>query len=117
MAFGIQDTITNTYTPGSYFLIDDISLGGFIGVPEIYSNENIHLFNNPSDDFISFSLPEENPSNTISLIDVTGKNLIEPFHTQNSRNSIESARIDEGIYFLLISNEKNVRVKKIVVAR
>lgn len=117
IVIGIQDTVTFTSSPGSYFIFDDFSLGGFIGIDELYSEENVHIFDNPSDDFISFSLPEKNPSNAISLSDVTGKQFVAPFHSENSFNRIPTADLANGIYFLSIMSEKNVRIKKVIISR
>ncbi len=117
LTIGIQDTILSTATPGSYFLFDDFSLGGFVGIDELNSSDNIFVFNNPATDFISFSVPEKNPSLTVSLADVTGKQIITPFHSESAINKIETENLSGGIYFLTITNEKSVRVKKVIVAR
>ncbi len=117
---GIQDTVLNTATAGSYFIFDDFSLGWFtaLGVEENnFSNEKVVVFSNPASDFISFSVPEKNPSNTISVFDITGKQVVKSFVSKSSRTDIPSADLSDGIYFLNIQNGENTRVKKIAIRR
>lgn len=118
MVIGIEDTVTSTASPGSYFIFDDFSLGWFtaLGVEENNStNENVVVFSNPVTDFISFSVPEKNPNNTISVLDVTGKQMVKSFVSKSSRTDIPATELADGIYFLNIQNGTDLRVKKIVV--
>ncbi len=120
MLIGIEDTVTSTASPGSYFIFDDFSLGWFtaLGVEENnFSNEKVVVFSNPATDFISFSVPEKNPSNTISVFDITGKQVVKSFVSKSSRTDIPSADLSDGIYFLNIQNGENTRVKKIAIRR
>ncbi len=115
---GIEDTATSTASPGSYFLIDDISLGWFTALEveeNVFAEENVKVFSNPATDFISFSVPEKNPNNTISVFDITGKQMIKPFVSKSSRTDIHATELADGIYFLNIQNGENLRVKKIAV--
>ncbi len=115
---GIQDTVLNTATPGSYFIFDDFSLGWFTALEveeNIFANENVNVFSNPATDFISFSVPEKNPSNTISVVDITGKQVVKSFVSKTARTDIPATELADGIYFLTIRNGDNLRVKKIVV--
>jgi len=115
---GIQDTVLNTATAGSYFIFDDFSLGGFTALDveeNIFAEENVKIFSNPANDFISFSVPEKNPSNTISVTDLTGKQIVKSFVSKTSRTDIPSTELADGIYFINIQNGENMRVKKIVV--
>ena len=115
---GIQDTVLNTASPGSYFIFDDFSLGWFTAL-EIeennLTNENVVVFSNPATDFISFSVPEKNPDNIISVVDITGKQVAKSFVSKSSRTDIPSTDLSDGIYFLNIQNGENLRVKKIIV--
>ena len=118
LIFGIEDIVTTTSSPGSYFILDDFSLGGFtaLGVGEtVFAEENVNVFSNPATDFISFSVPEKNPINTVSVFDVTGKEVVKPFKSTTARTTIPTAGLADGIYFLNISSGENLRVKKIVV--
>lgn len=115
---GIQDTILNTASPGSYFIFDDFSLGWFTALDveeNIFAEENVKIFSNPADDFISFSLPETNPSNAISVFDITGKQVVKSFSSKTAIINIPVMDLSDGIYFLNIQNGKNLRIKKIVV--
>ncbi len=118
MVFGIEDTVLNTATPGSYFIFDDFSLGWFtaLDVEEtIFAEENVKVFSNPATDFISFSVPEKNPNNTISVVDITGKQVVKPFASKSSRTDIPATELVGGIYFLNIRNGDTLRIKKIVI--
>jgi hypothetical protein len=115
---GIQDTVLNTATPGSYFIFDDFSLGWFTALEveeNIFAEENVKMFSSPATDFISFSVPEKNPSNTVSVVDITGKQVVKSFTSKTARTDIPATDLSDGIYFLNIRNGENLRVKKIVV--
>jgi len=115
---GIQDTVLNTATPGSYFIFDDFALDWFTALDideNISAGENVKIFSNPANDFISFSVPEKNPNNTTSVFDVTGKEVVKSFVSKTARTEIPATELADGIYFLNIRNGENLRVKKIVV--
>lgn len=110
------DDSSGKATPGSYFKIDDISLGGFLSnVKEPNVNNDIRVFSNPADAYISFSLSQNNQDNVISLFDITGQQAIVPFHATNSQVTIPSGNLANGIYFLNIQEEKTKTVRKIIV--
>lgn len=115
---GIQDTVTNTATPGSYFIFDDFALDWFTALEveeNIYAEENVKVFSNPATDLISFSVPEKNPSNTISVFDLTGKEVVKTFISETARTEVPATELAAGIYVLNIRKGENLRVKKIVV--
>lgn len=125
MVFGIEDTVSNTATPGSYFIFDDFSLGWFTALDveeNTAANENVVIFANPANDVIAFSVPEKNPVNTVSVFDVTGKQVVKPFTATSSRIEIPATDLADGVYFLNIQNAspagrqgENLRVKKVAV--
>ncbi len=81
-------------------------LNQFVGVNEYSMNDDITIYPNPASELIYVSI---NGNVKIQVYDMNGKMLIETNSTQ-----IDISSLDKGIYFVVINNNKNKSVKKLV---
>lgn len=101
----------SVFTPGSYFVIDDVELSGTEGINQS-KNLTIQLKNispNPVNNLftINFSLPKTETV-VIELFDVTGKrllNIVSEEMARENRKEIDLSFIPNGVYYLkMITN-------------
>ena len=126
--FTISDMdVSHTGTMGSDFMlvntdkIDDIFNGievdiirqnSLTAIPEITKNkaeEEIQVYPNPTQSKVKIESSEQMKS--IELIDLTGKSILKKMDFLD--NSIDLSAVKNGIYFMRITLENNVVVKKI----
>ncbi|HDO26853.1 MAG TPA: T9SS type A sorting domain-containing protein [Bacteroidetes bacterium] len=81
--------------------------------------QNIQVYPNPATDELFVSIPSSNEGDfNISLIDLTGKELIRKnsdFNIQNNVVQLNLNGISPGMYFLRINNGQNTFTKKVIV--
>ena len=100
------------YTNGNAFAIR-MNFGASVGLLESSSNK-LQIFPNPTKDFASIKLENNLPSELI-LMDISGKILIEKIFT-NSLN-INLSNLNNGIYFLSVSNNFQIITKRVNVVK
>jgi hypothetical protein len=111
----------NTPVANSYLYVDNLSFAGTVtGINNIDNYvSNIVTYPNPSTDNISIELTAQKSSTIkLQLVDVTGK-LINEVNAGviqgNYKHTINTTNIAKGIYFLKVSANDAVEVKKIVI--
>ena len=100
------------YTNGNAFAIR-MNLGTSVDLVESSVNK-LHVFPNPSKNFVNISLENNLPSELI-LMDISGKILLEKTFTNSSK--INLSNFKNGIYFLKISNNSQITTKRINVVK
>lgn len=105
----------------SYLYVDNLAFTGSVAGVKENGNliSNFSVYPNPASEilFVEFNL-QKNTSAKMQLIDISGKsireiNLIDVIGKINS--AIALTGISKGIYFLKISSDKAVEVKKIII--
>ena len=90
-----------------------MNLGTSVDLVESSVNK-LHVFPNPSKNFVNISLENNLPSELI-LMDISGKILLEKTFTNSSK--INLSNFNNGIYFLKISNNSQITTKRINVVK
>jgi uncharacterized repeat protein (TIGR01451 family) len=82
-----------------------------------FSNNNFSLFPNPASNSVQINL--QNTSETIATIlinDILGKNIKTITNVSSNQNTINVSSLSQGIYFVTITTENNLKlVKKLVI--
>jgi aminopeptidase N len=68
------------------------------------------LYPNPSSSIITFTIPEKS---TIEILNIEGQ-IIRSINSAESHTSIDIADIAKGLYFVKVSSEKGIAVKKFI---
>lgn len=78
--------------------------------------ENFAVYPNPVDDKLFFTSDNDNVSETtISIFDVSGR-LVKTVNTMGlTTHSMDVSDLNEGIYTVVVNDEKNQLVKKIQI--
>ena len=100
------------YTNGNAFAIR-MNLGNSVDLVESSLNK-LHVFPNPSKNFVNISLENNLPSK-LTLMDISGKILLEKIFTNSSK--INLSNFNNGIYFLSIINNSQITTKRINVVK
>jgi hypothetical protein len=87
----------------SYFTVDNLSLVGesTAGIQEVQSKNNLDIFPNPAQDFISF----EPVNGEVQVFDLAGKVIQSDY---GSISSMDVSHLNKGIYFLRITNKEQI---------
>ncbi|REC46489.1 T9SS type A sorting domain-containing protein [Chryseobacterium pennipullorum] len=102
-------------TDGAQWSIDDISVtDGTLSVSEArVKDDNLLVYPNPVSESFRIDLPKSYSKNNtrVSIIDMSGKQ-IKTFES-GSKESYEVSDLPKGVYFIVISDNKNKIMKKI----
>ncbi|MEA3495259.1 MAG: T9SS type A sorting domain-containing protein [Bacteroidota bacterium] len=79
---------------------------------EVFDNENIKIYPNPAKDYIIINNIKNTTFETIEIFDITAK-LIKSYSNNSLRINISDLK--KGLYFLKISTNKSIFVKKIII--
>lgn len=84
------------------------------------TEEAFHIYSNPANEFISFSLsPNINNNTIIELYNSFGQKVFDNnsdiIEKENNTLKINSGKIDEGIYYLRVKNPKLSSTRKVLV--
>lgn len=111
MLITLEDTTGAGGTLGSYFLIDNISLGGFVsGIKEATEAGGISVFPNPAvNNQWQVRVDEKWLGSTAELYDVSGKLVYTT--TIESSNQTLPADVPQGMYTLKILGKETVVVR------
>ncbi len=110
-----------TPVANSYLYVDNLSFAGSVAGINTIDNyvSNINAYPNPASDNITIELNAQKTSTIkLQLVDVTGK-LIKEINAGdiqgNYKHTINTAGISKGIYFLKVTANDAVEVKKIII--
>jgi len=88
---------------------------GVYGTEELYSNNNLKLYPNPTDGLIYIELNSELKGLQISLFNASGKQECVPVVEDAVRAEIDMRKKPKGLYFVRIIYEGNTIVKKFIL--
>ena len=77
-------------------------------------NAAINLSPNPGSDKLLITLPTNYKPTEISIIDITGAQLVKYFNSETASINIDISSLNNGIYFLQLSDGENLVRKKFV---
>ncbi len=100
-----------SWIPDSLSLVDTTT----IGMSEQILNASIAIYPNPANDHVTLSRSVNvSGSLSVSLIDITGKQLIR-FNMTEPKQTIDVSKFTSGIYMLRFQKGKAVITKKIII--
>jgi len=112
-------TISNVADLVGNVMEDQVEEFQFVGIEELFEDGDISVFPNPAKDLINLSfILIENSKINVSLLDISGKQLIsETYNPHEGSNhlSFDVSNIAKGIYILNLNTEKgNLKYKVII---
>lgn len=82
-----------------------------LAIEENKENTALHVFPNPGNGSITIDLPEGITTGTISIIDLTGKRLLQ--HTiSTNNNQLDVSQLSNGIYHIQLTTQNGVLFKQ-----
>ena len=100
------------YSNGNAFAIR-MNFGASVDLVETIAN-NLQVFPNPSKEFVNISIENNLPSELL-LMDVSGKIILEKTFTNFS--NIDLSKINNGIYFLSVTNNSQIITQRLNVVK
>ena len=98
----------------AFFCIDDIQCSPFININETGKDNQLSVYPNPAQNFISINSIQEKISK-IEIINMEGISLKEEYVSPLSNyNTIELSELNSGIYFLKITTSNKTKLIKII---
>jgi photosystem II stability/assembly factor-like uncharacterized protein len=92
---------------------------GPVGINELFNNQNVSIFPNPASENAVLNIGMVEPVTArMQLVDITGREVFsEELRLSAGMNSIEMdlKNYTKGVYFISISNDKNVFTTKLIV--
>ena len=113
MFFTITDSTGNVAgQPGSYFLIDNLTLDGQVDIVENNVEDDFSLYPNPARTFVKVKSNSIH-NNFYSIADVTGSVVASGKVDDSSRISIQE--LSSGVYFFSVKEGERRVVRKLVI--
>ncbi len=109
---------------GNNIFLDDINIGGIVGVDEHFSNiGSFNVFPNPTNSSatISFNLLENVNNLSIKVKNALGQDVTNVINGQSFNSGKYTLKIDEerklssGIYFIEFNADNNIKTQKLIV--
>jgi len=108
---------------GNNIYIDDINIGGTVGVDDFSNIASFNIFPNPTNSSaqISFNLVKDVKVLSIKVRNAVGQEVTSVINAQAFSTGKYTLKIDEerklasGIYFIEFNADDNVRVQKLIV--
>jgi hypothetical protein len=107
--------ITVTVAGLSPVIVQVIQDGTSVGISENNVN-SVRIFPNPAKDFIKISISKSSDNSTISLIDLTGKIIIERLAGNDQEITLNVQDLPSGYYFLKVLSKDEAITKKVILA-
>lgn len=108
----LQRTNTSSTTATAWLMLDNIIISSALSVNE-FEKYGLLMYPNPVLDFISINNPDNIQINSISVVDMNGRELLHNKCT-NTNNTINLTSLSKGIYFVQLHTEKGTLSKKIM---
>ncbi len=86
-----------------------------IDATSVLTENDIHLFPNPSSGKVQISLTQMHQLLRIKVYDFTGKLLLEKQWISSEKNILDLSHFGSGVYFIKISTPYGERIKKLVL--
>jgi Secretion system C-terminal sorting domain len=117
-----QATDASPYSGISYYRLKQTDIDGKTSYSNIVlvklaeTNTEIQVFPNPSTDFINIKFPE-NGKYEVALLNSSGQFMVNPVTAAGTEIRLNVSKMRTGVYFLQISHEGQLEVRKIVISR
>ncbi len=104
-----------------YYFIDDICVSNdsltcyalTTGVKELNTKQNICVYPNPTSNFVSINLPDQNKISEFHLLNSQGQNILT--RTNCSADKIDLTNYSDGLYFIQVLYDDKIFYDKIIV--
>nr|WP_299069490.1 discoidin domain-containing protein [uncultured Allomuricauda sp.] len=80
--------------------------------PDTDTEDILHFYPNPTTDILNVEINGSNDAQ-LDIINSTGQNVISK-HMENGSTSVDMTRLPLGLYILKVTDEKQIRTKKII---
>jgi len=104
---------------GNNLFLNDIRVGGTVGVPEVKKNETVmNLFPNPNDGQFVLSVLHGRGPLTMEVVNVQGEVLATGHYLSENGSltrHIDLSAFAKGVYFVRLTDEVSTQVQKVVV--
>jgi len=108
---------------GNNLYLDDINIGGGVGVSELSNKPSVHLFPNPINDVLTVEYTlAQSSSVSVQIMDIQGKEIAELISEKEKSAGKYSTTVDmksfkQGMYFITITAGNSVTTEKVMVER
>jgi plastocyanin len=89
--------------------------GSTVGIPESNS-VSIRVYPNPAKDVVKISLDNNSDNTRVSLIDMTGKTIIDRYVPKNNEINLNVADLPRGYYFVKILLNNEMIIRRVILA-
>jgi serine protease AprX len=96
-----------------YTLIASSTNGLTLNNQDFVVDNNFFVYPNPANDVLNYSNPNNIEISTISISDITGKQVMN-FDSISNSNAINVSNLQSGVYFVNFVTDKNSVVKKFI---
>jgi len=94
------------------FFIDDLAINTNSSVEVENNTDNIGIYPNPAEDYVTINLPEDNA--TLSIINVLGQ-TVKTINLTSTNETISLDGMEKGMYFFYIGLKDRTITKKVIV--
>lgn len=113
----VQFLLTSSDTTGgfgmntpNFFVFDDFNGVGPMSISENFDSNQLLIYPNPAQNIINISL--EVDGETITIVDISGKIVLDKINLNKGVTSIDISRLQSGIYFIKQDNRVEKFIKK-----
>jgi len=85
-----------------------------IGVFKVPGYNTLHVYPNPTAGWLNLTLSKSEHTKTITLTDLQGRVVMQPFSTQNRTTSLDLHSLKAGVYLLTVHQGDQVFVQKVI---
>lgn len=105
------DTIQAFFTPRMNRILFDVKSG-----VNLSSKSEVKLYPNPASSNVTIEIPSLNNENySVAILDAMGRLVFEEKAIAESKKTIETANLSNGVYFVRIYNGADSRVEKLII--
>ncbi len=111
------DSDGNTYTLPSEPVTITLDLENETEEVEEVLDNKLYIYPNPASDILNVHLNGQKNIKSVQLFDLLGRNVYSRFNLKTDRVNIDVSRMNEGIYFLEVTNGGEIVTQKIKVSK
>ncbi len=98
---------------GNNLYIDNINIDLLTGTQTFEAKNYITVYPNPSTGLITISLPENSPHSQLTILNLSGQELLHQITTEPT-TTINVSALPPGVYFVRLQNEKTIQTGKFI---
>ncbi len=88
-----------------------------VGIEEALFNNGIFISPNPASDYFSISILNKYETIAITILDITGKEIIHTSESKKEKIEIDTKDLSQGVYFVQIQTDAFVEIRKIIITK